>query len=171
MAKTNDIAAQKQRQQKIILIVLGVVLLGVAALQGPKLLGGSDTPAPAAAPAARVRPSYPAAPARRRRARPRRRPSSRPVCRVRCSSASPSAGGALLKPGEGQLRAFTLFTAKDPFVQTLPKEPTTATPAAPADVRRLAAGSGGKDGGGSEGGGSTAPAAAPPDLRHHRGQR
>jgi hypothetical protein len=53
-------------------------------------------------------------------------------------------GGALQKPGEGQLRAFTLFKAKDPFVQQLPVEPvqTSSAPSAPAS-------SGGKSSGGS----------------------
>jgi hypothetical protein len=147
MAKTNDIVAQKQRQQKIILIVLGVVLLGVAALQGPKLLGGSDTPPPAAAPAAPTT----AGSTTQTTVVPAGVPRAVLV-------GVPVAGGALLKPGEGQLRAFTLFTAKDPFIQTLPKEPTAATPAAPA-ASGGSGGSSGKDGG-SEGDGSTAPTAA-----------
>ena len=38
MAKKTDLAAEKARKQKIFLIVAGVLLLAVAAIQGPKLL-------------------------------------------------------------------------------------------------------------------------------------
>jgi hypothetical protein len=160
MAKTNDIAAQKKRQQKIILIVLGAVLLGMVALQGPKLLGGSDTPSPAAAPAGSVSAgttvlpgSTTAGSATQTAAVPGAAPRAVLV-------GVPVGSGALLKPGEGQLRAFTLFTAKDPFVQTLPKEPAAAAP--PAATGGTGGASSGK--GGSADGSTTAPAADAPDF-------
>ncbi len=163
MAKTtNKIVEQKQRQQKIILIVLGVVLLGVAALQGPKLLGGSDEPQPAAAPAGSTSAGTTVVPgsAGSTTAGSTTQTSVLPAGVPRAVLVGvPVGGGALLKPGEGQLRAFTLFTAKDPFVQTLPKEPTAATPAAPP-----ASGDPGKGGSEGGGGGTTAPGAAPPTF-------
>ena len=53
MAKrSQDLAAAKAKKQKIILIVGGVLLLGVAAFQGPKLMKGSgSTAAPEPSPA------------------------------------------------------------------------------------------------------------------------
>ena len=46
MAKTTaDVAAAKAKKQKIILIVGGVLLLGVAAIQGPKLMKKDSQPA------------------------------------------------------------------------------------------------------------------------------
>ncbi len=166
MAKTNDIAAQKQRQQKIILIVLGVVLLGVVALQGPKLLGGSDTPAPAAAPApgTTVVPGSAGSTTAGSTTQTTVVPAGVPRAVL---VGVPVAGGALLKPGEGQLRAFTLFTAKDPFIQTLPKEPTTATPAPPA----ASGGSGGTGRRRLRGRRHDRTRGNPAHLRHHRGQR
>ena len=161
MAKTNDIASQKKRQQTKILIVLGVVLAGMLALQGPKLLGGSDEPQPAAAPAGSISAGTTVLPGSAgSTAGSTTQTTTVPAGVPRAVLVGvPVAGGALLKPGEGQLRAFTLFTAKDPFVQTLPKEPTAATPAAPA----AAGGSTGK--GGSDGGDSTtAPTPAPPGF-------
>ena len=50
MARKQDVkAAAKARKQKIILIVFGVALLGVGALQGPKLLKHGSSPATEAA--------------------------------------------------------------------------------------------------------------------------
>jgi hypothetical protein len=142
--KTNTHAAQKQRQQKIVLIVLGVVLLGVVALQGPKLLGGSDEPAPTAAPAGTT-------PAGTTTAGSTTQTTTVPAGTPRAVLVGvPVGGGVVLKPGEGQLRRFTLFTAKDPFIQTLPKEPTAGTPAKPESGGSASGSGGGSQGGGSE---------------------
>jgi hypothetical protein len=168
MAKTIDTTAQKQRRQKTILIVLGVALLGLLVLQGPKLmdqLNGSS--APAAAPAtdtsggtstasgttivAGALPTDPAATATVAGSTTTTTPVPAGVPRAVLVGVTVG-GGALQKPGEGQLRAFTLFTAKDPFVQQLPQEPAaTPAPAAPSS----SGGSGGGTGSGSSTGGSS----------------
>ena len=137
MAKTNNIVAQKQRQQKIILIVLGVVLLGVAALQGPKLLGGSDEPAPAAAPAGSTSAGTTVVPGgAATTAGSATQTSVLPAGVPRAVLVGvPVGGGALLKPGEGQLVPSLSSRAKDPFVQTLPRSPPQRTPAAPGRLR------------------------------------
>ena len=163
--KTNDIAAQKQRRQTKILIVLGVVLLGLAVLQGPKLmdqLNGSS--APAAAPATDTTGGTSTASSTTviAGAVPTD-PAATPVAAGSATATTPVpagvpravlvgvtvGGGALQKPGEGQLRAFTLFRAKDPFVQRLPQQPAATTaPSTPSS-------SGGSSGSGSASGGSS----------------
>ena len=55
MAKTTDMAAEKARKQKIILAVAGVLLVGMAVIQVPKLMKSDSTPA--AAPAAETAPA------------------------------------------------------------------------------------------------------------------
>jgi hypothetical protein len=170
--KTIDNSAQKQRQQTKILIVLGVVLLGVLVLQGPKLLdtlNGSE-PAPAAAPA--TDPSGGTSTAEGSTL-----VSGTPTTSVAGSTTTTTpvpagvpravlvgvtvGGGAPQKPGEGQLRAFTLFTAKDPFVQQLPQEPAAAPSAPAAPTAPAAGGTGGGTGVAGSGSGSGATAADP----------
>jgi hypothetical protein len=167
MAKTIDTSAQKQRQKKIILAVLGVVLLALAVLQGPKLMGQDDSPAPAAAPASDTSADGTTSasgttltPGAVTTGAPTTTAAGSTTTTTPVPAGVPRAvlvgvtvgAGAQLKPGEGQLRSFTLFTAKDPFVQSLPKETSVTTAAAPA------AGAGSGTGGG--GGGASAGAAA-----------
>jgi hypothetical protein len=154
--KTNTLSAQKQRQQKIVLIVLGVVLLGVVALQGPKLLGGSDEPAPAAAPATTPADTT-VAPGTTTAGSATQTTTIPPGTPRAVLVGVPVGGGVVLKPGEGQLRRFTLFTAKDPFIQTLPKEPTAGTPAKPQS-----GGTAPTDGGSQGGGSDSAPTPGAP---------
>ena len=109
-AKPKTLAAAKAKKQKIILIVGGVLLLAVAAFQGPKLMKGSGSTADAPTPAP---------------------PSARPA-----HALTPVAGGGRHRPDKGsaivagvalpratvvkvapsQLASFTLFEVKDPFV-------------------------------------------------------
>ncbi len=159
MAKTIDNPAQKNRQKTIILVVLGVVLLAVLVVQLPKLKGGSSSPSSSAAPATPTSEdgltptSATTVAATTAGSTTATTPVPAGVPRAVLVGVTVG-GGALLKPGEGQLRAFTLFTQKDPFVQQLPQTPTvTSTAPAPA----AAGGSSGK------GGGST-PAPAPEPL-------
>ncbi len=161
--KRADAAAAKAKKQKIILVVGGVLLLAVAAIQGPKLLK-SGSPAPAAAPAASVG----AAPAPVAASATPSAGSSVAVVRVSGPSATAVLAGVTIPAGgahevdAGQLVRFNLFDAKDPFVPqasdelsgtTVPTaeptlsdtQPTTVTPTAPA-----------------KGPGTAAPAAAKP---------
>jgi hypothetical protein len=126
MAKrsTQDTAAAKAKKQKIILVVGGVLLLGLAALQGPKLMKGSGSdaaPPPAAA-----------------------APTTTGAAVPGLATAAPVKGSAVVagvalpratavKVETNQLTSFTLFEAKDPFVQQVGSqsgtEPTAAPPA------------------------------------------
>ena len=137
MAKrSQDLAAAKAKKQKIILIVGGVLLLAVAAIQGPKLLKGSgSTAAPAAS--CRDRSGEPA---------PRRRPRSPSATAAARRARSSVAGVALpkatvVKVAPNQLASFTLFEVKDPFVPQVGDDasprpaphPPTRTASAAAD--------------------------------------
>ncbi len=170
--KREDVAAAKAKKQKIILVVGGVLLLAVGAIQGPKLLKGSS-PATEAAPVAETG-SVPAP--------------------VSSSVSPPAAGSATLvavsgpratavlagvtiqgsgRPiaDTGQLLRFNLFEAKDPFVPQTSDElsGTTETTSEPtlSDTQPGGNGSSNTSGSATSGsatsgsGGSTAPAAAP----------
>lgn len=110
MPSTADTLAQKQRKQKIMLVVGGVAFAGLVALQAPKLLGGgsSSTTDETAGP---VRPTPGAV--------------VEPVP-SQSTTGPPRAGTAQLagvtiapsgepQPAPGQLASFTLFAPKDPF--------------------------------------------------------
>ena len=163
MAKQSaqELAAAKAKKQKMILIVGGVLLLALGALQGPKLLKHSP-PAEATAPPAAGVPSTTGTPV--------------PVPVV---AAAPTKGavvvagvalprGAAVKVEDSQLASFTLFEAKDPFVQKLADsispDQVAAGEAPPAGV---GTGSTGTDtsSGGSTGSTGSAPAATTPAAR------
>lgn len=103
----------KARKQKLALAICGGLLLLLAAIQGPKLLKQLNPPAPTVAPAPVTTPTAPTGPtgsATSARPAVARGGFTTLVAGVAVSSqAAPAAG-------EGQLRSFTLFTSKDPFV-------------------------------------------------------
>ena len=123
-AKPQDLAAAKAKKQKIILIVGGVLLLAVAAFQGPKLMKRSGS---TAAPAAGCRRRAPTGAQRRHRSpsrrvtAPRARPSS-PALRCRAAT--------VVKVATSQLASFTLFEVKDPFVQQVERRESAPAPTA-----------------------------------------
>jgi hypothetical protein len=128
MAQKPDIAAAKAKKQKIILAVAGIALVGLAVMQGPKLLKGDSPPVPATAETS-------TAPVGTGTAAPT------PVAVVVTSpsvTSKPAAyvagvglpGGSKVVVASSQLASFTLFEVKDPFVQQA--DDTAATDAAAA---------------------------------------
>ncbi|MFO7573208.1 MAG: hypothetical protein R6W48_11515 [Gaiellaceae bacterium] len=112
MSKATDRAA-RERKQKIFVAVGGLALLGVLAIQVPKLMGGS----PEAAPAPAATAAAPGAPV----------PSTgTPV--------ATTAGSALPAVAQAEIRSFSFFDRKDPFVQQVVNPGVVAgqTPAAVA---------------------------------------
>lgn len=120
---TKNAEAAKAAKQKKILIVLGVGLLAVGGLQGPKLLGKKDkaaAPAPVAAtttdPAAATATPTPVAPTA---------PVIEPIPLLpgEAGKRSPSttlvgvsiSSGSTVRASQGQLASFSLFKPKDPF--------------------------------------------------------
>lgn len=129
MAATKiDPQAAKQAKQKKILIVLGVVLLALLAIQLPKFLGGSNS-TPAATPATTTTDgSTPIAATPVASTTPTGVPVATPVNLVTAGA------GSRPKATEAQLASFSLFKAKDPFVQKIidKSNEATGTPGAPA---------------------------------------
>lgn len=121
MAQKTDIAAAKARKQKIVLVVAGVALVGLAAIQLPKLTTSDSPPAavPAAASADTAAGSVPstgvvAAPATPVAGSGTVAGARRPAAYV-AGVALP--GSPVVRPATGQLASFTLFETRDPFVQ------------------------------------------------------
>lgn len=108
------LAAEKARKQKIIVIAGGVILLGLAAIQGPKLWKQLNPPSPAAkaAASASVTPATSTAPSQAAPAGS----SSTGTATVVVAGVSISAGGTAPRSTDGKLVSFSLFKAKDPFV-------------------------------------------------------
>ena len=139
MATKNTTRSAKQRTQLIVLAIGGVVLLGLAFLQGPKLLkqvnGSSSSTAPAPATttatgtgAATTGAAVVAAPTLKGSA-VIVKPSGRP-------GAKTTVAGVSVKPWQvpqasaGQLWTFSRLRAKDPFVQQVnPEANIQAVPA------------------------------------------
>jgi hypothetical protein len=136
MASKPDLKAQKARKQKIILAVGGVLLVGVLAMQLPKLMkhgSSSSAPPPATitnADGTTTTPppvSTPATPAA-------------PINVSAAKSAALIAGVALSQAttpdaAQGQLWSFSRFKTKDPFVPQVKEGsassgPTTSSPSA-----------------------------------------
>lgn len=153
MATKNPEAAKAAKQKKI-LIVLGVGLVAVGGLQAPKLMGGKDTPPPAAeasATGAATDGSTTGTPA-----------ATAPVATAPVAAAAPTTAllpgeadkqavkatlvgvdipsGSTVRVAQGQLASFSLFKPKDPFKpQVVEKDPAQAVT---AGVAKPAAGAG-----------------------------
>jgi hypothetical protein len=158
MATKVDAAAAKQRQQKIILIVGAVLLVGLMAIQGPKLLhrgssssssssaapatseSSTETPAGTSTPAATGTPSTTSTAPGVAVATLKGGPSAQ-VAGVVVKTAAPPAAGA------GQLWSLSRFKSKDPFVQQVQDHTGTGTGAS--------ASAGGATTTASKGGGTT----------------
>lgn len=124
MAQKRDLAAEKARKQKIMLAVAGVVLVGLGAIQVPKLMKGSSEPAAAPAPAAAVTPTPTPTPT----------PTSPGAVAPTATKAKPVAfvagvglpGTPVASAAKSQLASFTLFQPNDPFVQQVSDEAAAA---------------------------------------------
>ena len=123
MATKNDLRAQKDRKQKIILAVGGVLLVGVVALQAPKLLNHFKS-APAAAPATTPGVTTPGATTPTDTTAGTTTPTPAPSIPVATPTKySAQLAGVVITPAstpaaaQGQLFSFSRFKTKDPFVQ------------------------------------------------------
>ena len=147
--KRVDSLKAKQKKQKIVAAVLGVLFLGVAAFQGPKLWKQLHPTA------SQARPSY-----NETTTATAGTPSlAAPSLSGNQSPAAPSSSDSLAstpapKVADGQLSSFSLFASKDPFAQQLSDSPTgSSSSSSGSSSGRAKSSSGG--GGGSSGGGSS----------------
>jgi hypothetical protein len=144
MARQNDIIAQKQRRQKIILAVGGVIFLVLAVIQGPKLwkqLNPSE-PAPVTAPAPSASTgSGSADTGALQAAAPRLSGTAVEVAKISRTGADTTLAGVKVKPWQvpsatpAQLWTFNRFRVKDPFVPQVKPENASGQ-IATAAVRR-----------------------------------
>jgi hypothetical protein len=127
MAKQSLAAAEKakQKKQKVILAVGGVLLLALLAFQAPKVLAMMNAKPPALPPGAVVQPpnGFPAPAA------------GAPLAAPTLSGTSPTASGAVsgdgivdasaisAAPASGQLVSFGRFASKDPFAPQVETHP------------------------------------------------
>jgi hypothetical protein len=138
MAKKHvDPLKAKQKKQKIMLGVLGVVFLGLMAFQVPRVLKMMKTPAPPVRPSASTTTTPTGTPIL---AAPTLRGAEEPGATTPAATGSLAASPATLQ--DGQLATFSRFASKDPFVQQL----SDARPSSPSSS------------GGSSSGGSSDPA-------------
>jgi hypothetical protein len=152
--KRVDSLKAKQKKQKIIAAGLGVVFLGVAAFQGPKLWKQLHPPASQATPSYNERTTTTTSGT----------PSlAAPSLSGNQSPTAPSSSDSLAstpapKVADGQLSSFSLFASKDPFAQQLSDNPDASSSSSSSGSSSGGAkgsSSGGGSGGGGGGGGSS----------------
>ena len=159
MAKKHvDTLKAKQKKQKIVAAVLGVVFLGVLAFQGPRVWKQLHPPASQATPSYNERtttttgtPSL---------AAPSLGGSETPA-------STPSSDGSLASApatpvSDGQLSSFSMFASKDPFAQQLSEDGDTSTSSGSGSAGGASGGSSsGSGGSSSSGSGGSASAPTP----------
>jgi hypothetical protein len=157
MAKRHvDSLKAKQKKQKIVLAVLGVVFLGVLGFQGPRTWkqlhpppmqsssSSSSTTTTTAGTPSLAAPTLSGS----------QTPSATPTPGSSLASSSPPA------VADGQLTSFSLFASKDPFAQQLSDHPPTS-PSPSSSSGRSGGSSGGSSGGGQSSSGGSASAPTP----------
>jgi hypothetical protein len=155
--KRVDSLKAKQKKQKIVAAVLGVLFLGIVAFQGPKLWKQLHPPASQATPSYNERPTTTTA-GTPTLAAPSLGGSETPSS---TSSSDPSLASSSAPPvADGQLSSFSLFASKDPFAQQL-SDKRAASSSSSSSGRSGGGPSGGSSGGSSSSGGGSASAPTP----------
>jgi hypothetical protein len=132
MARKPDVsAAAKARKQKIILIIGGVALLGLGALQGPKLLKHGGSAATAAAPATVTETSPNVAVVAVAPADGTAAGTSSGTVAVASLAGVQIRNAGDVAADESQLWSFSMFDEKDPFVPQGAAEPPAEPDSAP----------------------------------------
>jgi hypothetical protein len=147
----------KQKKQKILLAVLGVLFLGLVAFQGPKLmkqLHPSAAPTPHANPPGTFANTPGATGATPTLAAPSLSGAETPAATPDATGALASAQGPAVQ--DGQLASFSRFASKDPFAQQMKIKPT-----APASGGGTASTGSGSSAGSSSSGSGSGSASAP----------
>jgi hypothetical protein len=154
--KRLDSLKAKQKKQKIVAAVLGVVLLGVVAFQGPKLWKQLHPPASQATLSYNEKPATTTS-GTPSLAAPSLSGAETPT--APSSSSDPSlASSSPPKVEDGQLSSFSLFASKDPFAQQLSDDTTASSSSSSSSSGGSKGGSSGArsaSGGGSSGGSSS----------------
>jgi hypothetical protein len=120
--KRVDSLKAKQKKQKIIAAGLGVVFLGVAAFQGPKLWKQLHPPASQATPSYNERTTTTTTSGTPSLAAPSLSGNQSPSSPSDSLASTPAP-----KVADGQLSSFSLFASKDPFAQQLSDNPDASS--------------------------------------------
>ena len=153
--KAVDTLKAKQKKQKIVAAVLGVVFLGIAAFQGPKVWKQLHPANTQATPSYDERPAGDTTGGAANLAAPTLSGGQSPTTSDPTGAAAPSSTPTV---ADGQLSSFSRFASKDPFAQQLGEkdgEPTSSSGGSSGGSS-----SGSSDGGGTssgDGGGASAP--------------
>ena len=159
MAKRQvDALKAKQKKQKIIAAALGVLFLGVAAFQGPKLWKQLHPANTQATPSYNETTSTTGTPSL---AAPTLGGAQTPTS---TSATDPSLASSSAPPvADGQLSSFSLFASKDPFAQQLSdgSDSSSSSSSSSSSGGSTGRSAGGSSGGSSSGGGGGGSASAP----------
>jgi hypothetical protein len=157
MAKKHvDPLKAKQKKQKILAAVLGVVFLGVMAFQVPRVMRQLHPSAPPPVHHASATPT-PTGTTPTLAAPTLAEGNQSPAPANTGSSLASSPAPALQ---DGTLASFSLFASKDPFAQQISDEKSSPTGAAPSASSGSSASHGGGSGSGATGGKAPAPGSA-----------
>jgi hypothetical protein len=125
-SKVNALREQKERRQKIILAVGGIIFLVLAVIQGPKLwkqLNPETTPAkPSATAAQPTDPTTTETTSSDTSSAPQVTSAGTNSRASALLAGVPVAASPSPEPDTGQLRSFSRFAAKDPFVQQVAEQ-------------------------------------------------
>jgi hypothetical protein len=120
MAKKVDPLKAKQKKQKIIAAVLGVVMLGLVAFQFPRVMKQLHKKPPVSTVATTTTPTGTPS-----LAAPTLSGSEEPTAATSSGSGSLTSGDVPPPANNGQLASFSRFASKDPFAQQLSDDPTS----------------------------------------------
>ena len=150
MAKRADSLKAKQKKQKIIAGVLGVVMLGLVAFQFPRVMKQlHKKPPPVSTVATTTTPTGTPS-----LAAPTLSGSEQPAAATPSGSGSLTSGDVPPPANDGQLASFSRFASKDPFAQQL-SDDTTPSGASGGGSSSSSGGSSPSFGGGTSGSGSS----------------
>jgi hypothetical protein len=119
MAKKADTLKAKQKRQKIVAGVLGVVMLGLVAFQFPRVMKQLHKKPPVSTVATTTTPAGTPS-----LAAPTLSGSEQPAAATPSSSGSLTSGDVPPPANDGQLASFSRFASKDPFAQQLSDDAT-----------------------------------------------
>jgi hypothetical protein len=121
MAKKAESLKAKQKKQKIVAAVLGVVMLGLLAFQFPRVMKQLNKKPPVSTVATTTTPTGTPS-----LAAPTLAGSEQPTAAAPSSSGSLTSGDVPPPANDGQLASFSRFASKDPFAQQLSDDATAS---------------------------------------------
>ena len=151
--KAVDTLKAKQKKQKIVAAVLGVVFVGLLAFQAPRVWKQLHPPAPAQSASSSSSSTTTTTAGTPSLAAPTLSSGSQAPTAIPASST----GTAAPVVADGQLSSFSLFASKDPFAQQLSDKSDGSSTSSSSGGSKAGSGSGSSGSGASSGGSASAP--------------